>query len=69
MNLQSHRHPKLLICYCHKDAEGPDRLRISLRPLIQKQKVDIWDDTMIIPGSNWLADKNYSITSPKLFCL
>lgn len=69
MSLQSHEPTKVFVCYSHKDAKWLDRLKIHLRPIVREREVEIWDDTMITPGSTWLVDIKNSIAVAKLAIL
>jgi hypothetical protein len=43
----------IFISYSHHDAAWLERLRQILTPLTHSGKLDIWDDTMISPGTLW----------------
>lgn len=48
----------LFISYSHQDMAEEnwlDRLKLYLEPLRRQRGLDIWDDTRIGPGSNWLS--------------
>lgn len=69
MNLNEHNRTKVFVCYSHKDSKWLERLRIHLKPLTRDGKVDVWDDTMIAPGTNWRAAIEESINSSKIAIL
>lgn len=43
---------RVFISYSHKDKRFLSSLQVHLKPL-QRGGIDIWDDTLIIPGSDW----------------
>ncbi len=56
--------PSLFISYGHKDMESIDwleRLKLYLAPLRRNDVVDVWDDTLIDPGSNWRAEIKHAL--------
>lgn len=46
---------KVFISYSHKDSDWKDRLVTQLKAT-QVTQIVSWDDTMIQPGDNWLAE-------------
>jgi TIR domain len=44
---------KVFVCYSHRDASWLKRLQVHLKPLEREGLIDLWDDTKLIPGSNW----------------
>ena len=46
---------KIFICYSHQDRKWIDRIQKMLHPLRGHNNVEIWDDSKIAPGTNWLA--------------
>jgi CRP-like cAMP-binding protein len=44
---------RVFIGYSHKDRIWLDRLRTHLEPSLRESKLDVWDDTMIRPGTKW----------------
>lgn len=45
--------PNVFVSYSHKDSATLDRLRVHLKPLVDRGLVDFWDDTRIAPGASW----------------
>ena len=43
----------IFVSYSHADRDWLDRLRTHLTPFIRGERLDLWDDTKITPGSNW----------------
>jgi hypothetical protein len=52
---------QVFISYSHKDAEWLAKLKIFLRPLEDQGLVQVWDDTDIQPGSDWLEEIRQSL--------
>jgi hypothetical protein len=69
MKLQDYKQTKIFICYCHKDAKWFSRLKVHLKPLVREREIDVWDDTMIAPGSIWQKDIKRSIKTAKVAIL
>lgn len=46
----------VFVSYSHVDRRWVDRLRVHLAPYIGEEKVEVWDDKMISPGSNWAKE-------------
>jgi len=44
---------KVFISYSHKDQKYLDRLHVHLAPYERSSEVEVWDDTKIMPGSDW----------------
>src|SRR5262249_28731899 len=41
---------KLFISYSHRDSSWLQRFQTMLHPLLDKDRLEVWDDTRIIPG-------------------
>jgi outer membrane protein assembly factor BamB len=52
---------RVFVSYSHVDAEHLRRLRIHLAPYIREKKVDMWDDTRLMPGSRWKQEIQQAI--------
>ena len=46
----------IFVSYSHADRDWLDRLRTHLAPFARDERLDLWDDTKISPGSNWAAE-------------
>ena len=44
---------QIFLSYSHKDERWRDRLLSALAPLARAEEIDVWADTMIMPGENW----------------
>jgi hypothetical protein len=68
-----HRNPvernQVFISYTHVDAKWLKQLQLHLKPLIRADKIKVWDDTMIAPGSNWRDEIEKAIKSAKVAIL
>jgi hypothetical protein len=56
----------VFISYSHRDARWLNRLRVHLRPLERDYKIEVWDDTRIVAGSNWRSAITDAISSTKV---
>lgn len=67
----NHKHnpTEIFICYSHKDSKWLERLKIHLKPLVRDGELNVWDDTMIAPGTNWRDAINESINASKVAIL
>lgn len=59
---------KVFISYSHKDKRFCDELRVHLKPLVRNERLSVWSDNQIRPGSKWfdkiknaLADTNVAV--------
>jgi len=59
----------VFISYSHKDRHWLNRLKIHLKPLEKSFKVDIWEDTLIRPGSKWREEIQKALDSAKVAIL
>jgi hypothetical protein len=46
--------PRLFISYSHRDGAWLSRFQVMLRPLLDAEQLEVWDDTRIVPGK-WRA--------------
>ena len=44
---------KVFVSYNRKDARWLEELKIRLAPLLQSAQLELWDDTRIVPGTDW----------------
>jgi hypothetical protein len=45
---------RVFISYSHKDSRWLNRLLVHLRPLERNARIDLWADTRIKPGEDWI---------------
>lgn len=46
----------VFISYSHRDAAWLERLRVHLEPLVNSDRLQVWDDGSIEPGDRWLDE-------------
>jgi TIR domain len=56
----------VFISYSHKDAAWLTKVKMFLKPLEDQGLVQIWDDTNISPGSEWLEEIKRSLESAQV---
>jgi hypothetical protein len=56
-------------CHCNKDEKRLARLKVHLAPLIQQDKIDIWEDTMIEAGDDWQLKITQSLDNASIAIL
>jgi len=44
---------RVFISYSHQDATWPKRLQVHLRPIVRDGLIELWDDSRILPGTEW----------------
>jgi hypothetical protein len=59
----------VFISYSHKDREWLQRLTTALKPLVHGELITLWDDTSILPGTNWFDEINKAISSCRVAVL
>jgi hypothetical protein len=60
---------QVFISYSHKNKKWLEELRIRLAPLVRKEKINIWVDTQIEAGTNWLEEIKKALASAKVAIL
>ena len=56
----------VFISYSHKDTKWLEKLKLFLRPLEEKELISLWDDSSILPGSDWLDDIRKALESARV---
>lgn len=59
----------IFVSYSHKDKEWLDLLMVHLKPLVRTEKVRIWNDTDIKPGSKWRDEITENIEKSRIALL
>ena len=60
---------RVFVSYAHRDRRHLDRLRVHLRTLGRSGLIDLWDDTLLQPGSDWRREISDAIASAKVAVL
>ncbi|HEV7669914.1 MAG TPA: tetratricopeptide repeat protein [Thermoanaerobaculia bacterium] len=61
--------PKVFISYSHLDRAWKDRLVKHLQVLVREERLDLWDDSRIPAGADWLAEIQEAIQSAEVAVL
>lgn len=56
---------QIFISYSHQDQEWVSQIRFYLEPLLKQSRIDLWDDTMILPGMLWREEIAQAIARSK----
>jgi internalin A len=59
----------IFVSYSHTDRDWLDRLRTHLAPYAQDERLDVWDDRKINPGSNWAAEIDKALDDARVAVL
>ncbi len=59
----------IFISYSHKDIEWLEKLSVHLKPMMRGEKITIWDDRQIQPGTDWEKEINNKIASSRVAIL
>jgi internalin A len=60
---------QLCISYSHEDREWVDRLRTVLRPVERSDGLDLWDDSRIEAGAQWMDEIEKALATAKVALL
>ncbi len=59
----------IFISYSHKDKTWLDKIMVHLKPLIRKEKIRVWDDSQIKPGTSWNEEIKKAINESRIALL
>jgi len=59
----------VFVSYSHEDRNWLDRVMTHVKPLVHDGTIDVWADTRITPGSEWLAEIRNALASAKVAIL
>jgi internalin A len=60
---------KIFVSYSHLDSEWLTKLQTHLKPLTRNQTIDLWDDTRINPGDEWVKEIETALAAAQIAIL
>lgn len=59
----------IFVSYSHKDKIWLDKIMVHLKPLIRNEKIRVWNDSQIKPGTSWNEEINEAINESRMALL
>lgn len=59
----------IFISYTREDSKWLEMFRTMLTPMVRQEKLKIWDDTNIMPGTKWLEEIKKAVDGSKIALL
>lgn len=63
------RRDMIFVAYSHQDAAWLERLKTHLRPLVRAERLALWEDTQLKPGSIWREEIEAALTKASIAVL
>ncbi|WP_299602134.1 toll/interleukin-1 receptor domain-containing protein [uncultured Tateyamaria sp.] len=66
---RSDKTTKVFISYSHADVQFLDRLKLHLKPLMDRLDLEIWSDTKLVGGDDWKAEIEVGLSNASVAIL
>ena len=60
---------RVFISYAHEDKAWVERLQEMLKPLVRENRINVWDDRQVRPGSQWRNEIEKSLSEASVAVL
>ncbi|MGL4630588.1 MAG: TIR domain-containing protein [Leadbetterella sp.] len=65
----SQKTKKVFISYSHNNTQWMNKLKVHLGGFVQQKRIEVWDDTSILPGDRWDAEIQQQLEQADIFIL